>query len=157
MYFETSMKKIVAILIIISSISCNNSRIEYDNIDTLVEAIKKQNNLDGYPTLVIDGFDYNYSLLKGKIAIDKKDIGFFEFTQTNKNDNGALRVVTPLLKIKTTDFKDYHVELNNKKINYDAFKKIQIQQITKKVLISDKKINDSLYNGAIFSLKIYTQ
>lgn len=151
------MKKILIFLLIFSSISCNNSRIEYDNIDTLVEAIKEQNNLDGYPILVIDGFDYNYSLLKGKIAIDKKDIGFFEFTQTNKNDNGTLRVITPLPKIKITEFNEYHVELNNKKIDYDAFKKIQLQQITKKVLISDKKENNSLYNGAKFSLKIYTQ
>ena len=152
------MKQLKILLIsIVLIVSCQQQKIEYHDIDSLMEVIKNDNNLSVYPDLLIDGYDYNYALLKGKLVLKKKDIGFYEFVKTQTHDNGLLRIITHLPKINYSDYYQYHIELNDERINHQEFKKIKLKDIIKKAVITNKKLNDSLYNGVKSAFIIYTK
>ena len=139
------LKKGILSLIFIILISCSTNKFEFENVDELMEKIKKENNLNSYPELLVDGFVLNYKVLKGKINLSENNIGHFEYVE-NK-DNGVLRVLTKLPEINKNEFKEYYVELDSEKVEFEDLKRIELKNIKKKISLSAEKLNDKKYDG----------
>ena len=43
------------------------------------------------------------------------------------------------------EFEKYYVELDNKKIDYEEFKNIELKNIKKKIYLSSEKLNEAKY------------
>jgi hypothetical protein len=138
------LKKGIILLIIITFSNCSKNHSDYKNIDDLIEIIKTENNLNSYPELTIDGYEYNYEVLKGKIAIKKEDIGYFKFVQNN--ENGVLNLLTKLPDIEKSEFNKFYVELNNSKIDFYEFENIELKQIQKKIYLPAENFNEEKYD-----------
>ena len=120
-----------------------------------MEIIKTENNLNSYPELTVDGYDYNYKILKGKIDIKKEDIGYFNFVQNN--ENGVLNLITKLPDIEKSEFSKFYVELNNTKINFHEFKNIELKKIQKKIYLPAEKLNDKKYDNYEKVILLFTE
>ena len=147
------LKKGIILLIIIFS-NCSEKKSEYENIDDLMEIIKKENNLNSYSELTVDGYDLNYNFLKGKINIKKEEIGYFNFVKNSKN--GVLNLITKLPEIEKSDFSKFYVEINNTKINFKEFKNINLKNIKKKIYLSAEKLNEEKYDNYEKVILIFT-
>ena len=135
--------------------NCSENNSEYKTIDDLMEIIKKENNLKSYPELTVDGYDYNYKVLKGKIDIKKENIGYFKFVQNN--ENGVLNLITKLPDIQKSEFSKFYVELNNTQINFQEFKNIELKKIKKKILLPAEKLNDEKYDNYKIVILLFTE
>jgi len=149
------LKKGIILLIIITFSNCSRNNSEYKSIDDLMEIIKTENNLNSYPELTVDGYDYNYKILKGKIDIKKEDIGYFNFVQNN--ENGVLNLITKLPDIEKSEFSKFYVELNNTKINFHEFKNIELKKIQKKIYLPAEKLNDKKYDNYEKVILLFTE
>ena len=120
-----------------------------------MEIIKMENNLNSYPELLVDGFDLNYKVLKGKINLNKDDIGYFDFVENEKK--GILRIITKLPEIEKTEFDKFFVELDNKKIDFNEFKSLKLKNIIKKISLPAEKLNEQKYNNYEKVILLFTK
>jgi len=149
------LKKGITLFIFIIFFNCSESKSEYKNIDDLMKIVKKENNLNSYSELTVDGYDLNYNFLKGKINIKKEEIGYF--TYVKNNENGVLNLITKLPEIEKSDFSKYYVEINNTKINFKEFQSINLKTIKKKIYLPAEKLNDVKYNNYEKVILIFTE
>jgi hypothetical protein len=149
------LKKGIILLLLIIFSSCSRNSAEFKNIDDLMENIKKENNLNSYPELLIDGYDFNYKLLVGKINIKKEDIGYFEFIKNNKN--GKLNIITKLPEIEKSEFGKFYVELNNNNIDFEKYKSIELKNIKKKSYFSTQKLKDPKFDNYEKIILVFTK
>ena len=149
------LKKGIISLIFILLLNCSTNNFDYKNIDELMEIIKMENNLNSYPELLVDGFDLNYKVLKGKINLNKDDIGYFDFVENEKK--GILRIITKLPEIEKTEFDKFFVELDNKKIDFNEFKSLKLKNIIKKISLPAEKLNEQKYNNYEKVILLFTK
>jgi len=149
------LKKGIISLIFILLLNCSTNNFEYKSVDELMEIIKKENNLNSFPELLVDGFDLNYKILKGKINLNKNDIGYFSFVENKKN--GILRIITKLPEIEKTEFNKFYVELDNKKIDFNEFRSIKLKDIIKKISLPSEKLKKKKYNNYEKVILLFTE
>jgi hypothetical protein len=144
-------KKVILIFFVaLLNCSTNNT---YKDIHDLVESVKKENQLSSYPELLIDGYNFNYELIKDKINLKGEEIGYYSFT--NNKGKGILKVITKLPEIEKIKYENFYVELNNSQISFDEFQKVELSKITKKIYLSSEKLDDPKYENYEKVLIIY--
>jgi Fe-S cluster assembly ATPase SufC len=97
----------------------------------------------------------NYKILKGKINLNKNDIGYFSFVENKKN--GILRIITKLPEIEKTEFNKFYVELDNKKIDFNEFRSIKLKDIIKKISLPSEKLKEKKYNNYEKVILLFTE
>ena len=130
--------------------SCSTKEREFTTVDELMDIILEEEDLASYPRLSIDGYDINYEILRGKLTLTKKDIGFYELKE------GELRIITKLPEFTEEEFVEVDAKLDGKSINYNQYRRFELDKIYKKVQL-DQKTNDSISGVNQHIIWLYTK
>ncbi len=148
-------KRIILYLFLVTYLSCKQEKTELNSLLGIIDYIKENESLESNPNLVLDGFDVLYEKFPENSEIfEENKIGYFKYINAEESrkiykeeyKNGVVIMTSKLWLPKENEKKKVVYYVNGKEMQFDNYKKLELESIVKKGVIEGKEDIEKLFS-----------